>query len=118
LKTIYIITFVLLFFISPVTVSNNTISDYDKLCSIITETRKNKEFSTLKLTEQSIELTHKITSSFPGSSQIMSVFSVLNSVDPQEKYAIFKQAAEKSLSKKWDCPSYKEFNEDLIRSKK
>lgn len=118
MKTVYIIIFILLFFISPVTVSNNISSDYDKLCSIITETRQNKEFLTLKLTEQSIELMNKITSHFPESSQIMSVFTALNSVDPQEKYAIFKQAAEKSLSKKWDCPSYKEFNENLITSKK
>ena len=107
-----------IFFILPNVVSGNTKSDYDKLCSIITETRKNKEFSKLAITEQSIALTNKITNSFQKSSQIMSVFSMLKAVDPQEKYSIFKQAAEETLSKKWDCPSYKEFNERLIRSKK
>jgi len=118
LKTVYISYFIFLFYIFPIGASSNTVSDYDKLCSIITETRQNKEFSALTLTAQSIELTNKITSSFPESAQIMSVFSVLKAVDPQEKYTIFKQAAEESLSKPWDCPAYKEFNDILIKSKK
>ncbi len=118
MRTVYVINFVVLFFISPATVSNNIISDYDKLCSIITETRQNKEFLTLNLTEQSIELTNKIMNFFPKSSKIISAFSALNSVNPQEKYAIFKKTAEKSLSEKWDCPSYKDFNESLIKPKK
>ena len=119
MKTVFFRNCILLLFLLPsIANCNDTTSDYDKLCLIVTETRKDNEFTKLTPTEQSIELTNKVTKSFPESAQIMSVFSMLASVDPKLKYSLFKEAAEEALSREWDCPSYKEFNEYLIKAQK
>jgi len=43
---------------------------------------------------------------------------MLMAVDPHKNYSTFKEVAEEATSRKWDCPSYKEFNENVLESYK
>jgi len=97
--------------------SVESLSDYDKLCSIITRVTSESNFHNLALDQQAVKVGDEIARSFSASSQIMSELSMLQLVDPGKKYALFKESAEQNLSRTWNCPAFKEFNESLLVDK-
>lgn len=107
--------------VSCVFISNvyggSQVSDYDKFCSIVTQITNKKGFNKLAPDQQANEVWQAISKSFSPSSKILSELSMLQLVDPEQKYSLFKASAEEALSREWNCPSYKAFNLALIKHK-
>ena len=71
---------------------------FDEMCIIFTEAT-NRNISGQKLSEYIDENVRKRINSIDA----IEVYSIILQVDPKERYALFKQSAEYSLKREWDC---------------
>ena len=73
---------------------------FDEMCDIFTEaTRRN--ISGQLLSEYIDNNVKKRINSIDA----ITVYSIILQVEPKERYALFKQSAEYSLKREWDCPA-------------
>jgi len=83
--------------------SDQSISDFDKLCKIYTENVGIYNAHNIPLAKI-IELVKRMESELPN---IMNDYKHISNAPRNERYQLFKQVAEENTKKQWDCPSMK-----------
>ena len=103
-----LIGFVLLLEISLANASaNGTNNDFDRICQIYHDAYQQESFSKLNPSEQASYIYQKVEETVqPGDA--LEAFQAVTQADPNEKYQLFKRAAEMLMGKPWDCPAIKE----------
>lgn len=79
---------------------------FDEICSIYTEA-----INSSMLKEQLSEYVFDNVAARVSNSDALDAHGSIFQLDPAERYSIFKQAAEMSLKRSWDCAAVKELME-------
>ena len=91
--------------------SNQTQSDYDKLCKIY-EDVLSKPFSPMLV---GAELGERIQKEIPS---VYVHFENIANAAPKDAYKLFKNIAEKETNKAWDCKVMQDFYSGNLKSQK
>ena len=89
--------------------SNQTQSDYEKLCEIYKEVLS-KPFSPMMV---GAELGERVQKEIPN---VYVHFENIANADPQKAYQLFKNIAEKETNKAWDCKIMQDFYSGDLKS--
>jgi hypothetical protein len=89
--------------------SNQTQSDYDKLCKIYEEVLS-KPFSPVMV---GAEIGERVQKEIPA---VYIHFENIANADPQKAYQLFKNVVEKETQKSWDCQIMKNFYSGKLNS--
>lgn len=77
--------------------------DLIRYCKIYTDVYSNPKYSKLSQVEKDTLISEKVESSV-FSVDAIETFSAVATADPLQKYQLFKESAEYSLKRNWECP--------------
>jgi hypothetical protein len=101
-------TVALLTFFSGAAFSNNA-EGFDALCKLIGEALEHSHFTEQQANYITSNLQQKIFNE-----DIIEAFTSLHYVDPENRYTIFKQAAEATIDNQWECIPMKIFLQPTV----
>lgn len=93
------------------TAYSSAMEDFDALCNLIDETLEMSLSAEKKITYVNDNLQQRI-----NSKDVKEAFISLQYLDPAERYSVFKQAAEATIDKQWECAPMKIFFEPAVNA--
>ena len=89
---------------------------FDKICLIYSDVLNNPIHTDKPIIEKLI-LIYETVEAHVRDVDAITAYNAVASADPEKKYDLFKQAAEYSLKREWDCEIIKEFDSKIIKQK-
>ena len=97
----------LLFCNMPVIAHQANISDFDQVCGYFEALEQLPDLESMTQRERNEFIVEKTRKQLPNSSNARAAWDAISSAEPQQRYELFKSAAESVLNKTWDCPAMK-----------